>query len=169
MRVVSLKTGFLVAVLSVFLSACSSTSTQEEAVEDVMDTSSVPADDVATGTVTSRDISGADMVGNVDTVFYFDFDKSILKPEARAALSIHAERLISYPQNTRLEGHADERGSREYNMALGERRANAVKEFLVLQGVNPAILEVISYGEERPQVLDSNEQAWAMNRRVELK
>ncbi len=170
MRVDSLKTGFLVAVISLMLAACSSTSTQDTAGVSTSDATSLPSDEVATGTVSDRGVSGMDMMGSdVDTVFYFDFDKSILKPEARAALSIHAERLISYPQNTRLEGHADERGTREYNMALGERRAMAVKEYLVLQGVNPAILEVISYGEERPKVVDSNEQAWALNRRVELK
>lgn len=81
MRVVSLKTGLLVAVLSVFLSACSSTSTQEEVVEDTgMDASSVSAGDVATGTVTSRDLSGADMVGDVDTVFYFDLTNRSSNP-----------------------------------------------------------------------------------------
>jgi len=167
MRFDSLKAGILVALVSLLLAACSSTSTQDTAMED---TTALPADEVATGTVSDRGVSGTDLASSgADTVFYFDFDKSILKPEARAALSIHAERLIAYPQKTRLEGHGDERGSREYNMALGERRANAVKEYLVLQGVNPAILEVISYGEERPQVMDSNEQAWALNRRVEMK
>ena len=69
----------------------------------------------------------------------------------------------------RLEGHADERGSREYNMALGERRANAVRDFLVLQGVDASIIETISYGEERPAETGSYESSWSANRRVELK
>ena len=77
--------------------------------------------------------------------------------------------LQSNPRNVRLEGHADERGTREYNMALGERRAQAVKEFLVLQGVSPSLIEVISYGEERAAAYGSNEDAWGLNRRVELK
>jgi peptidoglycan-associated lipoprotein len=91
-----------------------------------------------------------------------------LRPEARAALNVHAENLRSNPMYVRLEGHADERGTREYNMALGERRANAVKEFLVLQGVNDAYLEVISYGEERPAALGSDDGSWSLNRRVEI-
>ena len=68
-----------------------------------------------------------------------------------------------------LEGHADERGTREYNMALGERRAKAVQRYLVLQGVSPAQLELVSYGEERPVAMGSSEESWAQNRRVELR
>ncbi|MEX1032352.1 MAG: peptidoglycan-associated lipoprotein Pal [Cellvibrionaceae bacterium] len=104
----------------------------------------------------------------LDTVFYFDFDSSVLKPQARAALTAHAERFKNNSQRIRLEGHADERGSREYNMALGERRANAVADFLVLQGVSRSRIETVSYGEERPARMGSNEAAWDMNRRVEL-
>ena len=102
-------------------------------------------------------------------LFYFDFDKALLKPESRAALLEHAAALSSNPRSVRLEGHADERGTREYNMALGERRANAVKEFLVLQGVSGGLIEVISYGEERAASFGSNDSAWGLNRRVELK
>lgn len=104
----------------------------------------------------------------IDTVFRFDFDRSELKPAARAALTAHAERLKNNDQRVRVEGHTDERGSREYNMGLGERRANAVRDFLVLQGVNANRIEVISYGEERPVAMGSNESAWAQNRRAEL-
>jgi peptidoglycan-associated lipoprotein len=103
------------------------------------------------------------------TVFYFDFDKALLKAESRAALLEHAVVLNSNSSSVRLEGHADERGTREYNMALGERRAMAVKEFLVLQGVAANRIEVISYGEERAAAYGSNDQAWSLNRRVELK
>lgn len=104
----------------------------------------------------------------LDRVFYFDFDSSVLKPDARAALTAWAERFKNNSESIRLEGHADERGSREYNMALGERRANAVEDFLVLQGVPRSRIETVSYGEERPAALGSNEQAWSQNRRVEL-
>ena len=76
---------------------------------------------------------------------------------------------MASPRSVRLEGHADERGTREYNMALGERRANAVKEFMVLQGVSGGLIEVISYGEERAASYGSNDSSWEMNRRVELK
>ena len=162
----SVKTGFFIALFSLFLAACSSTST------DDMDGSGVSGDGsggVSTGTTDGADAYGNDLgAGGVATVFYFDFDKSTLKPEARAALNIHAQRLQQNPQPIRLEGHGDERGTREYNIALGERRAAAVKEFLVLQGVNGGNLEVISYGEERPAALGSDEGSWALNRRVEM-
>ena len=102
------------------------------------------------------------------TVFYFAFDSSDLQPEAMRALDVHAKDLKANGQRVVLAGNTDERGTREYNMALGERRAQAVQRYLVLQGVSPAQLEVISYGEERPVALGNDEQAWAQNRRVEM-
>lgn len=106
---------------------------------------------------------------NVDRVFYFDFDQSILNSATRAALMIHAEMLKKSGNSVRLEGHADERGSREYNIALGERRANAVRDFLALQGVPSNKIETVSYGEEKPAEIGSYASAWNKNRRVELK
>ena len=104
------------------------------------------------------------------TLYYFDFDKSDLKPEALEPLRYHARRLIENPDmRVRLEGHADERGTVEYNLALGERRSLAVQRYLQVQGVAARQMEVISYGEERPAVRRSDEQAWSQNRRVELK
>ena len=103
------------------------------------------------------------------TTFYFEFDSSELKPEAMRALDVHAKDLKAQGNRVALEGHTDERGTREYNMALGERRAAAVQRYLVLQGVSPAQLELISYGEEKPAVTGSSEEAWAQNRRVELR
>ena len=105
----------------------------------------------------------------VATVFYFEFDSSVLSDESRAALVVHAEALSQFPVSIRLEGHADERGTREYNIALGESRAKAVRDFLVLQGVSAASIETISYGEENPVATGSYEGAWSQNRRVELK
>ncbi len=105
----------------------------------------------------------------IDTTFYFEFDSARLTSGARASLMLHAEQLSDSPRAIRLEGHADERGSREYNMALGERRANAVRNFLILQGVRSSMIETVSYGEEQPQELGSREGAWSKNRRVELK
>jgi peptidoglycan-associated lipoprotein len=105
----------------------------------------------------------------IDTTFYFSFDSAELTTAARAALVLHAEQLSASPRAVRLEGHADERGSREYNIALGERRANAVRDFLVLQGVQASAIETVSYGEEQPAVTGSGESSWAKNRRVELK
>ncbi len=161
----TLKTSFLVAVFTMLLAACSSTSTH-----DTADGTGVTGTGVTTGTTDGAGLRGDDLgAGGVATVFYFEFDRAVLNAEARAALDIHAQRLRGGNRQVRLEGHTDERGTREYNMALGERRGNAVKEYLVLQGVNPNNLEVISYGEERPAALGSTEQAWAQNRRVEMK
>ncbi len=102
-------------------------------------------------------------------VIYFDFDSSEIKPEFLPVLRAHADYLIRTPSaHVMIEGHCDERGSREYNIALGWRRANAVKEFLEAEGVSPLQLETISYGEERPAVPGHNEEAWAKNRRAVL-
>ncbi|MND50995.1 Peptidoglycan-associated lipoprotein precursor [compost metagenome] len=103
------------------------------------------------------------------TTFYFEYDSSDLKPEAMRALDVHAKDLKANGSRVVLEGHTDERGTREYNMALGERRAKAVQRYLVLQGVSPAQLELVSYGEERPVATGNDEQSWAQNRRVELR
>lgn len=101
---------------------------------------------------------------------YFDFDKYEIKPEAKAVLKKKAEWLLANTKyNVRIEGHCDERGTNEYNLALGERRANSAKEFLMALGVPAARLSTISYGEERPAVQGSNEEAWAKNRRDEFK
>ncbi|RMD64014.1 MAG: peptidoglycan-associated lipoprotein Pal [Alphaproteobacteria bacterium] len=107
------------------------------------------------------------LVVNVGDRVFFDFDKSDLKPEARKTIEALAAWLKSYPAVTlTIEGHADERGTREYNLALGERRANAVYDYLVALGISPNRLKTISYGKERPAVLGSNEWAWAQNRRA---
>lgn len=105
----------------------------------------------------------------LEGLFYFDFDQAIVKRAGHAELNKHAKALKEDPGlRVRLEGHADERGTREYNLALGERRANAIKAYLVAQGASPRQMEVISYGEERPAAEGHNEQAWALNRRVEI-
>ncbi len=104
-----------------------------------------------------------------EKVIYFDFDSSEIRPEFLPTLRAHADYLVNNPSaRLVIEGHCDERGSREYNIALGERRANAVKRFLEAEGVSPLQLETISYGEERPAVPGHNEEAWARNRRAEL-
>lgn len=106
---------------------------------------------------------------NLSNVFYFELDQSSLTQQARQALTMHAQQLAANPRSIRLEGHADERGSREYNMALGERRALAVREYLVLNGVNGSTIEVVSYGEEQPAAYGQGEASYQQNRRVELK
>jgi peptidoglycan-associated lipoprotein len=103
------------------------------------------------------------------SVFYFDFDSSALRPESREALEAHVALLKTNDRTVRLEGHTDERGTREYNMALGERRANAVRDYMVVNGVASYRIETVSYGEERPVAYGSGESNWSQNRRVELK
>ena len=103
-----------------------------------------------------------------ERVIYFDFDRSEIRPDARAVLEQHAAFLNGRSTNIRLEGHADERGSREYNLALGERRADSVKRTLTILGVPDSLMTTLSYGEERPMDKGHNETAWQMNRRVEI-
>jgi peptidoglycan-associated lipoprotein len=100
---------------------------------------------------------------------YFDFDRDEVRAEFRQVLADHGRYLAANPATrVRLEGHADERGSREYNIGLGERRAQAVRQALLLQGAGASQLSTVSYGEERPAVTGSDEESWALNRRVEL-
>ncbi|HSX84046.1 MAG TPA: peptidoglycan-associated lipoprotein Pal [Cellvibrio sp.] len=153
----SLKQGLTFAVIMSFLVGCSSSSTQDDEI-----TTTAPV-------VPEETVNDVEEQAPLETIVYFDFDQATLKPETRALLLAHADRLKSSGAVTRLEGHADERGSREYNIALGERRANAVRDFLVLQGVSASSLEVVSYGEERPLATGSDESSYAQNRRVELK
>ena len=103
------------------------------------------------------------------TKFYFEFDKSDLSEADRAALVYHAADLKANPsKHIRLEGHADERGTREYNLALGERRAQSVERYLQVQGVAASQMETVSYGEERPEDTGTTEAAYSKNRRVEM-
>jgi peptidoglycan-associated lipoprotein len=102
-------------------------------------------------------------------IVYFEFDRSEIRPEFNAMLAAHAEYLGNVPTATiRLEGHADERGSREYNVGLGERRALAVRQILMLQGAQASQVTTVSYGEERAAALGSDEESYSLNRRVEL-
>jgi peptidoglycan-associated lipoprotein len=100
---------------------------------------------------------------------YFDYDSSEIRSDFTQMIQAHARQLAANPNmRVRLEGHADDRGSREYNIALGERRAQAVRQALQLQGASGTQLSTVSYGEERPVALGHDEGSWAKNRRVEL-
>lgn len=102
-------------------------------------------------------------------VLYFELDSSQISDEQREIISAHARFLRQNPNvNVVLEGHADERGTREYNLALGERRAQVVQRLLQVQGATSNQIQVISFGEERPVALEHNESAWHLNRRVEI-
>jgi peptidoglycan-associated lipoprotein len=111
--------------------------------------------------------SKEDFVVNVGDRVFFDFDKFDLKPEAQATLKKQAAWLQKYPSvAVTVEGHADERGTREYNLALGERRANSVKDYLSALGIARTRINIISYGKERPVALGHDEAAWSQNRRA---
>jgi peptidoglycan-associated lipoprotein len=109
--------------------------------------------------------SQEDLVVNVGDRVFFDFDSASVRPDGRSTLQRQAEWLGRYGSvNVQVAGHADERGTREYNLALGQRRANAARDLLVAQGVASARVSTISFGKDRPIALGSNEEAWAQNR-----
>lgn len=133
------------------------------------------AAEAAPGSASITDAAGfennaANYTGDVRTrIIYFGFDRAEVPNAAYATLKAHAKVLAaSSLVKLKLEGHADERGTPEYNVALAERRANAVKQFLVLNGARDSQIEVVSFGEEKPAELGHDELSWAKNRRVEL-
>jgi len=113
---------------------------------------------------------GSGMDDELTMVVYFDFDQSELRAEYGDLLQKHASRLANNRNlQVRLEGHADERGSREYNIGLGERRAQSVRRLLLIQGASPEQISTVSFGEERPAAFGSDEESYQLNRRVEIK
>lgn len=159
----------------VFIAGCSGqtgTAIDSRSVEDTVSagatSSTTGEDDWQEGSEFGggRGLAGADLDNRI---IYFAFDKADVLPEFNAVLEAHGEYLAANATvRLRLEGHADEQGSREYNIGLGERRAQSVRQILLLQGVSATQLSTVSYGEERPAVLGSDEEALALNRRVEL-
>lgn len=132
-----------------------------------------PSGDAASASgAASEGLSGSNLTDDqlrAKTVFYFEFDRSDVSSADREALAAHARFLAAnQSKNVRLTGHADERGTREYNMALGERRARAVADILTMESAANGQLDVVSYGEEQPATGGHDDQSWAQNRRVEL-
>ena len=169
----------LVLLLSVVLVGCAANKKKGSA--EVEDSSVNAQSDTTLSGLTSDDDSGSvqvlvtsdntlDLEDPLGTrVIYFEFDSNALTPEAQRIVEAHAEYLASNPgMAVVLEGHADERGTREYNLALGERRANAVADLFQAMGVMPDAVRSISYGEERPVAMEHDESAWSLNRRVEI-
>ena len=116
---------------------------------------------------TIRPGSQEDLVANVGDRVFFDTDRSTIRADQRPVLQRQAEWMGRYPDvRVQVEGHTDERGTREYNLALGQRRANSTRDVLVASGVNGARISTISYGKDRPAALGSDEAAWAQNRRA---
>jgi len=162
-----------VALTFAWLAGCSSTSTQTDSAGMTGGMDGTDSGAMTSGMGDSGSLSGSSLPGavaNLQTVFYFDFDQSTVRTDSFADLEAHARYLAANPQaQVRLEGHADERGTREYNMALGERRGNAVARFLMVNGVGNGQVEVVSYGEEKPAMLGDSDSSWSQNRRVEIK
>lgn len=160
---------WLVALLAGAVAGCASNSVPDPDPESAASAEDAGAD---TGAYEGSSFGGGQSLasggsGELDTVIYFDYDQSELRPEYLALLSRHADRLAHGSDVlVRLEGHADERGSREYNVGLGERRSQAVRRILVANGVPADHLSTISYGEERPAMQGHDERSWSMNRRV---
>jgi peptidoglycan-associated lipoprotein len=134
---------------------------------DTGDTSSTGEQQASTpvgGIVTG---SHEDLVVNIGDRIFFDFDRSDLRPDAIDTLSRQADWMKANPSViVAIEGHCDERGTREYNLALGDRRASTARQYLESMGIARGRMDTISYGKERPEVLGSNEAAWAQNRRA---
>ena len=129
--------------------------------------SATAAGTTSSSTTATTQMSDAEKLAQVGNTVYFGFDSSELAGEAQATLDRQAAFLNVNPTIVVIiEGHADERGTREYNLALGDRRAVAVRDYLLAKGLNAARVRTVSYGKERPAVSGSNEEAWAKNRRA---
>jgi peptidoglycan-associated lipoprotein len=166
----SLTVMFAATVL--MLAACKNQDTLPEAPPEAVSNANESASTSAQGSNTGITVSPIEEARRrllQNLVVYFDYDQADIRPEFNELLQAHGQNLASNPNaQVRLEGHADERGSREYNIGLGERRAQAVRRVLMLQGATANQLSTVSYGEERPAATGSDDEAWRLNRRVEL-
>ena len=163
---------FVISLLAVVVVGCATTNIPDPdptagsaAGSDSADTSGY-----GSGSGMAGEDVASDLNGEMGMIVYFDFDQSDLKPEYGDLLARHANRLSnSALMKVRLEGHADERGSREYNIGLGERRSQAVRRMFLIQGASAKQISTVSFGEERPASMGSDEESYAQNRRVEIK
>ena len=166
----------IILIFTAFLFACESTPEKADdavAVED----QGTSLDDAAEAQTYGTEEDDRSSMSSLDDpqsllavrIIYFEYDSSDIKFEDRATVEAHAAYLVANPNtNMTLEGHADERGSREYNLALGERRAQTVKRQMTLLGASPSQIRTVSYGEERPAIDNHDENSWSQNRRVEI-
>jgi peptidoglycan-associated lipoprotein len=167
------------AAAALLLAACASTPLEEQP--------PAPVTDASAGAAAGQPGADPRAVARVDTTskgmdplndpasplskrsVYFDFDSFVVKPEFQATVEAHGKFLVANPgRRVTIEGNADERGSREYNLALGQKRAEAVKSRLRLLGVAESQMETVSFGEEKPMATGADEAAWAQNRRADL-
>ena len=151
----------LLVVTGFFLASCAATNTQQGGDVDAASSSTSSGSDSSITAGTQEDL-----IVNVGDRVFFEFDSSELTVDAQATLDAQAAWLMQYPDtNITIEGHADERGTREYNLALGDKRAFAVYSYLAQAGIDTNRMEYISWGKERPEVVGSDETAYSQNRR----
>ena len=156
-----LKKLLLLVVTGFFLASCAATNTQQGGDVDAASSSTSSGSDSSITAGTQEDL-----IVNVGDRVFFEFDSSDLTVDAQATLDAQAAWLMQYPDtNVTIEGHADERGTREYNLALGDKRAFAVYSYLAQAGIDTNRMEYISWGKERPEVVGSDETAYSQNRR----
>src|SRR5690242_12714115 len=164
--------------LAVLAAACSSEPTKNEAPVTDRGATTTPSTAGGSGS-TTRPADNANVQGNPlrdpnsilsKRSVYFDFDSNVVKDEFRGMVQAHARYMVDHRDaRARIEGNCDERGSREYNLALGQRRAEAVKKIMTVLGVQDGRIETTSYGEEKPVAMGHDEAAWAKNRRADIK
>lgn len=174
----SMKKIALLGAVALVMAGCSSVNLDNPPVEDRSSGGSAPAGAAAGGdSVVARTTAGQAEDGkaalgamaNVSRLVYFDYDSYAIKPEFQAMIDAHARYLkADGKRKVMVEGHTDERGGREYNLALGQRRAEAVRRALTLLGVADSQIEAVSFGKEKPAVQGSGEAAWSKNRRAEI-
>lgn len=161
----------LMSVALVSLAACSSDDDKTlDAGQNGLNGGQLSGSDMGNGSAPVNGVTPGtqqDLVVNVGDRVFFGYDQSDISAEGKATLDRQATWLKQYPNvSVTIEGHADERGTREYNLALGERRANSTKSYLLSQGVAASRIQTISYGKERPAVTDASPSGWAQNRRT---
>jgi peptidoglycan-associated lipoprotein len=175
---------YFLVFLTFFIGACATTQGEEIEADDASvditvegdGTGTMVEDDdgITTIAIIDEDLTAEQLLEQTDTdlanrTIYFEFDSAKLSDESLGILEVHGNFIAGNGNvQVRLEGHADERGSREYNIGLGDRRAQTVRRVLLIQGSSADQVDTVSYGEEQPAVSGHNEEAWAKNRRVEL-
>jgi peptidoglycan-associated lipoprotein len=165
---------FLAVVLGAALAGCSSVPLNDAPVDNKSAQATTPTTPQQSQTRVEPVTTGSQSnpgggPANVARIIYFDFDSNVIKPEYQSIVDGHARFLRANPRgHVFIEGHTDERGGREYNLALGQRRAEAVRSALKLLGVQDSQVEAVSFGKEKPVDPGSNEEAWAKNRRAEI-
>lgn len=172
-----MKRVFLAVAVAATLAGCASGVKLDEVPVDDRTGGAVTPGTGPGGDATSRgvqpvqvDPSAGTAIGpaNVSRIIYFEYDSNAVKPEYQSLIDAHARFLKSNNRNVVIEGHTDERGGREYNLALGQRRSEAVRRALTLLGVPDSRIEAVSFGEEKPAAQGGDESAWSQNRRAEI-